>query len=154
MAAQKFTIDETMRGQTIGGPNGTWLAGIQVLNRGSNAYVMPQRTTVGGDFFAGSVLQIRPTLGLKRDLWCADLSTTQWGGSIGRSFGSTLMSGAIRFEGALTIVHCPPLPASFEITIDDAYPRQSPIPKRSKHRINRAGAAVASGKTKGSAVRA
>ena len=127
-----FTIDETMRGVPIGPASGGYLTRIEVTNRGGSRYIMPQRT-LRGDFWAGGHLQLRPDTPGARDLWCCDLSTTPLGGSVGGGFGSTLMSGAVRYEGQLIVVHCPPLPASFSITIEDSFPRDPPAPRRSKH---------------------
>ena len=79
---------------------------------------MTQRD-IQGRFLAGGVLQLRPTAAHK-DILCCDLSVTPLGGSIGGGFGSTLMSGAVRFEGALQVVHVPKLPFACEVTIDDS----------------------------------
>ncbi len=131
VAEQRFMIDATAIGTTIGPVTGGWLTHIRVTNPGSGQFVMTQRT-IHGRFLAGNWLQLRP-VGAPRDLWCFDFGSTQIGGSIGGGFGATLMDGAIQFDGALQILHVPPLPMSFEVVIDDTLPRDVPAPRRSKH---------------------
>jgi hypothetical protein len=121
MASETFVVDETTIGKTIGPSGGGWLTRIQVIVRDSGPYVTPQGD-IHGNYLAGGHLQIRAT-GSKRDLWCANLSTTPLGGSVGGSIpGSILMTGAIRYEGALQVIHCPRAPAQFQVTVDDVVP--------------------------------